>query len=150
MLPSGLTSTPTLQHLIDQSTAPKQSDITCYCETCQKNTMHSSTEQYTLSPNQKTVTVLRNRAPDEFDAPVPICNLEHFSTSHHPKRSFQLAAGLTQYGSTPNSGHYCGFQRMSPGCYLYTNDGAAFPINSTQLVQTVPYVLFYTSTSTGT
>ena len=138
----------TLQSLVNQSLTPKQSLVTCYCATCQKDTPHASSEQYTLSPAQQILTLFRNTALSEFDAPVPLRDIAQFSSPCDPLRSFELAAGMIHYASTPKTRHFCSFRRASTDSWLYTNDSTAFLINSAQLEQTVPYVLFYISTAT--
>ena len=136
------------QILVNESMTPKQSLVTCYCATCQKDTKHASSEQYTLSPAQQIVTLYRNTALSEFDAPVPLHDIAQFSSPCDPRRSFQRAAGMIHYASEPKTRHFCSFRRASTDSWLYTNDSTAFLINSAQLEQTVPYVLFYISTAT--
>ena len=148
VLPSPSSPDCTLQSLVNGSMTPKQSLVTCYCATSQKDTPHASSEQYTLSPTQQIVTFLRNTALSEFDAPVSVHDIAQFSSSCDPRRSFELAAGMIRYASTPKTRHFCSFRSASMDSWLYRDDSAAFLINSSQLEQTVPYVLFYISTST--
>ena len=136
------------QILVNESMTPKQSLVTCYCSTCQKDTPHASSAHYTLSPTQQIVTFFRNTALSEFDAPVSVHDIAQFSSSCDPRRSFELAAGMIRYASTPKTRHFCSFRSASMDSWLYRDDSAAFLINSSQLEQTVPYVLFYISTST--
>ena len=148
VLPSLSSPDCTLQSLVNGSMTPKQSLVTCYCATSQKDTPHASSAHYTLSPTQQIVTLFRNTALNEFDAPVPVHDIAQFSSPCDPRRSFQLAAGMIHYASEPKTRHFCSFRRASTDSWLYTNDSTAFLINSAQLEQTVPYVLFYISTAT--
>ena len=111
-------------------------------------TPRASSEQYTLSPAQQILRLFRNTALSEFDAPVPLRDIAQFSSPCDPLRSFELAAGMIHYASTPKTRHFCSFRRASIDSWFYTNDNTAFLIDSAQLEQTVPYVLFYISTPT--
>ena len=71
VLPSPSSPDCTLQSLVNQILTPKQSFVSCYCATCQKDTPHAKKAQVVYPRNQNYKARRHNRSTHMMETSVP-------------------------------------------------------------------------------
>ena len=121
-----------LQALVDLAAAPRPSEVNAVFNHCNGFTTHRRAEQYeppiAAQVGKPAILVLKSRR-----------NASHYRNGHPFSASlntaislpiarrvtrvtFELVAGISNYGPSPDSGHLCSFYLARDSTWRYTND----------------------------